>query len=168
MHKSPAQIAAIVADADPDSSGVIEFEEFVAVLSKQMASGGEMATLFNASAAMFGWLQLANPANWFSSAQADQPAPPPQSPPPPNAHAAAASETDPSTDARAPGAPKSVSQADAAAGVPAAAAAAGTSAAAPSAAPSASSKLASTPAAESVDARTGAAGKADLPKKGSP
>ena len=97
MHKSPAQIAAIVADADPDSSGVIEFEEFVAVLSKQMASGGEMATLCNASAAMFGWLQLATPANWFSSAEQTSGR---HHNLRSSAHAAAAG-ADPSTDARA-------------------------------------------------------------------
>ena len=63
------QLKRIVADADPDQSGEIEFEEFVICLDQQMKAaggggnggkGGFGSLLFGASS-MFGW------ANWFAS-----------------------------------------------------------------------------------------------------
>ena len=62
VQKTPAEIAKMMKDADPDGSGEIDFEEFVAAVQKQMASGGDFANVFTSAAGIFGFL---NPMNWF-------------------------------------------------------------------------------------------------------
>eukprot|EP00900_Chrysochromulina_parva_P010075 jgi/Chrpa1/19069/Chrysochromulina_OHIO_Genome00026336-RA len=62
VQKTPAEIAKMMKDADPDGSGEIDFEEFVAAVQKQMASGGDFASVFTNAAGVFGFL---NPMNWF-------------------------------------------------------------------------------------------------------
>ena len=46
VQKTPAEIAKMMKDADPDGSGEIDFEEFVAAVQMQMASGGDFANVF--------------------------------------------------------------------------------------------------------------------------
>ena len=40
MHKTAEEISQMMRDADPDGSGQVDFEEFVATLQKQIADGG--------------------------------------------------------------------------------------------------------------------------------
>ena len=48
---TPEQMKNMMAEADPDGSGEVDFEEFVAVLKKQMAEGGsQLAAFVNANA----------------------------------------------------------------------------------------------------------------------
>ena len=71
------QIQAMVAEADADGSGEVEFDEFVLVLRKQMEGGGTGGALLNVvseAGSMFGWL---NPLSWFATTQAAVPDTPP-------------------------------------------------------------------------------------------
>ena len=75
------QLKRFVADADPDKSGKIEFEEFVVCLEQHMASAGDggkagLGSLLAGATSMFGW---ANPKNWFAPAPAAAPAAAPAS-----------------------------------------------------------------------------------------
>lgn len=58
------QISTMMNEADPDGSGSVDFEEFCAVLTKQMESGGQLASVVDSASSFFGFL---NPFNWFSS-----------------------------------------------------------------------------------------------------
>jgi Ca2+-binding EF-hand superfamily protein len=62
------QLEAMMVEADPDKSGAIDFEEFVTVLKKQMAAGGQLAEVVSAASSIFGFL---NPFNWFASKPVD-------------------------------------------------------------------------------------------------
>jgi Ca2+-binding EF-hand superfamily protein len=66
---TPAQLGAMMAEADPDRSGAVDFEEFVAVLTKQMESGGQLATVVTTAGGFFG---LFNPLSWFSAREASE------------------------------------------------------------------------------------------------
>ena len=58
------QISTMMKEADPDGSGSVDFEEFCAVLTKQMESGGQLASVVDSASSFFGFL---NPFSWFSS-----------------------------------------------------------------------------------------------------
>ena len=59
------QIAALMVEADPDGSGDIDFEEFSALLQKQIRAGrGQMVTVVSKTSSIFGFL---DPFSWFSS-----------------------------------------------------------------------------------------------------
>ena len=63
MHKSPEELKQLMVEADPDGSGEIDFNEFVAVLSKQMKDGGGgLFSVFTGASSLFGFL---NPLSWF-------------------------------------------------------------------------------------------------------
>ena len=80
LQMTPQQLAAMMNDADPDGSGEIDFEEFVAVLTVQMEKGGQLASVMSEASSFFGFL---NPMNWFASAPAPPPAPAPAPEQPP-------------------------------------------------------------------------------------
>lgn len=64
MRKTPAELSVLMAEADPDNSGEIDFEEFVAVLRAQVkAGGGGLASAVSGASTHFGWL---NPFTWFA------------------------------------------------------------------------------------------------------
>ena len=64
MQKSPAELAALMQEADPDGSGEIDEGEFYAVLTKQMREGkGQLASTVAGAGSFFGWL---NPFSWFA------------------------------------------------------------------------------------------------------
>lgn len=74
LEMSAAQIQTMVSEADPDGSGDINFDEFVAALQRQMAAGGGdgLAAAFSqASVSFFGAL---NPLSWFGLSAAPAPA----------------------------------------------------------------------------------------------
>ena len=79
LQMTPKQLAGMMKEADPDGSGEIDFEEFVAVLKVQMEKGGQLASVMSEASSVFGFL---NPMNWFASAPAAA-APPPPPPPAP-------------------------------------------------------------------------------------
>ncbi|KOO23645.1 calcium-binding allergen ole e 8-like protein [Chrysochromulina tobinii] len=54
--KTPEEIAKMMSDADRDDDGEINFEEFVAVVQKQTASGGDFANVFINAPGFFGFL----------------------------------------------------------------------------------------------------------------
>ena len=60
---TPEQLAAMMVAADPDGTGTIDFDEFVAALTQQMESGGQLATVVTTAGGFFGFL---NPFNWFA------------------------------------------------------------------------------------------------------
>ena len=75
IQKSPAELKALMSEADPDGSGEVDFEEFFVVLQAQMAEGsGGLLGAFSGAAGLLGIL---NPLSWFA------PPPPPPPPPPP-------------------------------------------------------------------------------------
>ena len=76
---SSEAISQMMADADPDGSGEVDFEEFIAVLKMQMegGAGGSLASVVTEASSVFGFL---NPFNWFAP---PAPSPPPTPPPPP-------------------------------------------------------------------------------------
>ena len=80
LQMTPKQLAAMMKEADPDGSGEIDFEEFVAVLKVQMEKGGQLASVMTEASSFFGFL---NPMNWFASAPAPPPAPAPAPAQPP-------------------------------------------------------------------------------------
>lgn len=59
---SEEELQAVMADADPDCSGAIEYEEFVTALAKQMKAGGQLAAVVTSASSFFGIL---NPFSWF-------------------------------------------------------------------------------------------------------
>jgi hypothetical protein len=79
MEVTPAQLKELMKEADPDGSGDINFDEFVAALQRQMkGGGGGLANVFNAAGDAFGWL---NPLSWFGAPEpTPAPAPAPSSP----------------------------------------------------------------------------------------
>jgi hypothetical protein len=80
---SDEQLAQLMKEADPDGSGQIEFEEFVAVLQKQIKDGkGDLAGVVTEASATFGWL---NPLSWFGGDESTVPDAPVQPPTPPPA-----------------------------------------------------------------------------------
>ena len=76
MPKSPEELRQLMKEADPDGSGEVDFEEFVAVLKKQIGEGG--GGLLSAFSGVSSLLGLLNPLSWF----APPPPPPPPAPPP--------------------------------------------------------------------------------------
>jgi len=59
LDLSPAQVKQLMVDADPDGSGEIDFEEFHVALAKQLADGGDGASLAQVvghASSTFGWL----------------------------------------------------------------------------------------------------------------
>jgi len=56
VKKTPEEIAKMMSDADRDDDGEINFEEFVAAVQKQTASGGDFANVFINAAGFFGFL----------------------------------------------------------------------------------------------------------------
>lgn len=70
MDMSDEQIAQLMADADPDDNGQIDFDEFVVVLKKQLSEGGGggLANVFS-SMFSFGWL---NPVTWFAPSKPEE------------------------------------------------------------------------------------------------
>ena len=61
---SEEQLAALLAKADADRTGTIEFDEFVRALAAQLAAGeGDLARVVNEAGSTFGWL---NPFSWFA------------------------------------------------------------------------------------------------------
>jgi len=97
LEVTDEQLTAIMADADPDGSGEIDFDEFVTALRAQMQGGGGLANIFTSAAGTFGWL---NPLAWFGgtiglAAPAAAPAAPAATP-------AAASSTRPKRSSRFP------------------------------------------------------------------
>jgi len=83
MQMTDEQLVQLMVDADPDGSGAIDFDEFMAVLSKQLGEGKSdgLASVFSGASSMFGFL---NPFSWFAPAPAPAPAPEPASLPTPN------------------------------------------------------------------------------------
>lgn len=66
LDMSDAAIKKMMADADVDASGQIDFAEFVAIVKKQSASGSAegLASVVEEAGSAFGWL---NPLNWFAA-----------------------------------------------------------------------------------------------------
>ena len=91
MALSAEQLRAMMAEADPDRSGGVDFDEFVTLLQRQLgadgggAAGGVpllgLASIFSQATSFFG---LFNPLSWFAPAagEAAEAAPPPPPPPP--------------------------------------------------------------------------------------
>ena len=70
LDMKPAELKQLIAEADPDNSGQIEYEEFVSVLRNQLAGGkGGLAAVVTEASSAWGFL---NPLTWFA---ADEPAP---------------------------------------------------------------------------------------------
>ena len=64
LERTPAQLKALMAEADPDRSGDVDFTEFVDALHKQMATGGgELTAVVTQTTSFFGFL---NPLSWFA------------------------------------------------------------------------------------------------------
>ena len=81
----PDQLKKLMAEADPDNSGQIEYEEFVTVLKKQLKDGkGGLAGVVTEASASFGWL---NPLSWFGDEPAPAAAPSQSAPPTPTSPA---------------------------------------------------------------------------------
>jgi len=82
MQMNEATLKQMMADADPDKSGQIEFEEFVAVLKKQVEGGGTggLASVVQEAGSHF---NLLNPFSWFGGGDVSAPeaSPPPKSRP---------------------------------------------------------------------------------------
>ena len=69
---SEEQLAALLAKADADRTGTIEFDEFVGALAAQLAAGeGDLARVVNEAGSTFGWL---NPFSWFAPSPSSAPA----------------------------------------------------------------------------------------------
>ena len=64
IKMTAAQISTMMKEADPDGSGSVDFDEFCAVLTKQMEAGGNLASVVDSASSFFGFL---NPLSWFSS-----------------------------------------------------------------------------------------------------
>jgi hypothetical protein len=64
IKMTPAQINAMMREADPDGSGEVDFEEFVIVLKVQMEAGGQLAAVVEEASSAFGFL---NPFSWFKA-----------------------------------------------------------------------------------------------------
>lgn len=80
LDMSPAQVKALMREADPDGSGLVEYAEFVSVLKRQLQSGeGGLQSVVNEASSAFGWL---NPLSWFGPGEAE-PAASVQPPPSP-------------------------------------------------------------------------------------
>ena len=62
LQMTPKQLAAMMKEADPDGSGEIDFEEFVAVLKVQMEKGGQLVSVMTEASSFFSFL---NPMNWW-------------------------------------------------------------------------------------------------------
>ncbi|KOO29901.1 calmodulin-like protein 8 [Chrysochromulina tobinii] len=58
MQMTDEQLVQLMVDADPDGSGAIDFDEFMAVLSKQLGEGKSdgLASVFSGASSMFGFL----------------------------------------------------------------------------------------------------------------
>ena len=71
MEMSEQQVADMMKESDPDSSGAIEFEEFVTVLKKQTAHEGRpnLALVFTQASSFFGFL---NPLTWFAPPESEE------------------------------------------------------------------------------------------------
>ena len=87
LDLSPAAVRKMVKECDPDGSGEIDFEEFVAALKAQMRKkkkegGGASVTIADVATdvgkSAFGWL---NPLTWFADAAAEEESPPASKPP---------------------------------------------------------------------------------------
>ena len=59
---SAEAVATMMQEADPDGSGEVDFDEFLAVLTTQMAAGGQLASVVTEASNFFGFL---NPLTWF-------------------------------------------------------------------------------------------------------
>jgi len=73
LQMTAEQIQTMVAEADADGSGEVEFDEFVLVLRKQMeggGAGGAMSNMVGEASSAFGWL---NPLSWFTESPAAAP-----------------------------------------------------------------------------------------------
>lgn len=69
LERTPAQLKALMAEADPDRSGDVDFSEFVNALHEQMRAGGgggELTAVVAQTSSFFGFL---NPFSWFSKPQ---------------------------------------------------------------------------------------------------
>ena len=63
LQLSDDEVARLMVEADPDGSGLVEFEEFVTVMAEQMKKGGGgLVDLVSAAGNLFGWI---NPMSWF-------------------------------------------------------------------------------------------------------
>ena len=72
LKLTPAQVKKLVADADPNGSGEIDFKEFTVVLRKQLKEGGGLGDVVTSASGAFGWL---NPMSWFGGEEEGQPKP---------------------------------------------------------------------------------------------
>ena len=72
LKLTPAQVKKLVADADPNGSGEIDFKEFTVVLRKQLKEGGGLGDVVTSALDAFGWL---NPMSWFGGEEEGQPKP---------------------------------------------------------------------------------------------
>lgn len=71
MPMTDEELARLMVDADPDGSGEIDFEEFVAALKSQLGGGGGgLASVFMNVSSSLGWM---NPISWFSSSSKQEP-----------------------------------------------------------------------------------------------
>lgn len=67
LRLSDDEVVRLMTEADPDGSGQIEFEEFVAVMADQMKQGGGgLVDIVSAAGNLFGWI---NPLSWFGGGQ---------------------------------------------------------------------------------------------------
>ena len=56
LQMTPQQLSAMMKEADPDGSGEIDFEEFVAVLKVQMEKGGQLVSVMTEASSFFSFL----------------------------------------------------------------------------------------------------------------
>ena len=65
MGLDDEQLAQLMADADPDESGEVDFDEFVGAIKEQMGAGGggNLLGVVSGVSSLFGWL---NPFAWFT------------------------------------------------------------------------------------------------------